>query len=166
MPIINGSGSGGLQYGNYLNNALAQEITFQTDAHNAEFERASVYSNFIPKEGSNTYRGFFGAATPARAGSRHNLDDEQKSKGLLSGNRINRIWDINPRWAARSSRTACGSTASYRHWGTYNTVAGSFKDATSATFFYDAEHANRTCSRCGTRAPRPASRRRSTRRTR
>ena len=31
MPIINGSGSGGLQYGNYLNNALAQEITFQTD---------------------------------------------------------------------------------------------------------------------------------------
>ena len=40
MPIINGSGSGGLQYGNYLNNALAQEITFQTDSHNAEFERA------------------------------------------------------------------------------------------------------------------------------
>src|SRR5688572_26163793 len=35
MPIINGSGSGGLQYGNYLNNALAQEITFQSDAHNA-----------------------------------------------------------------------------------------------------------------------------------
>src|SRR6202140_3466489 len=32
MPIINGSGSGGLQYGNYLNNAVAQEITFQTDA--------------------------------------------------------------------------------------------------------------------------------------
>ena len=51
MPIINGSGTGGLQYGNYLNNALAQEITFQTDSHNAEFERATVYSNFIPKEG-------------------------------------------------------------------------------------------------------------------
>ena len=57
MPIINGSGTGGLQYGNYLNNALAQEITFQTDSHGAEFERASVYSNFIPKEGSNTFRG-------------------------------------------------------------------------------------------------------------
>ena len=33
MPIINGSGTGGLQYGNYLNNAMAQEITFQTDSH-------------------------------------------------------------------------------------------------------------------------------------
>ena len=62
MPIINGGGTGGLQYGNYLNNAMAQEITFQTDSHNAEFERATVYSNFIPKEGSNTFRGsFFGA---------------------------------------------------------------------------------------------------------
>src|SRR5881394_578004 len=59
MPIINGAGNGGLQYGNYLNNSLAQEITFQTDSQSAEFERASVYSNFIPKEGSNTFRGFF-----------------------------------------------------------------------------------------------------------
>ena len=40
MPIINGSGNGGLQYGNYLNNAMAQEITFQTDSQGAEFERA------------------------------------------------------------------------------------------------------------------------------
>ena len=61
MPIINGGGTGGLMYGNYLNNGLAQEITFQTDSHNAEFERATVYSNFIPKEGSNQFRGsFFG----------------------------------------------------------------------------------------------------------
>jgi hypothetical protein len=59
MPIINGSGSGGLQYGNYLNNSLAQEITFQTGGNGAEFERASVISNFIPKEGSNVFHGSF-----------------------------------------------------------------------------------------------------------
>jgi hypothetical protein len=96
MPIINGSGSGGLQYGNYLNNALAQEITFQTDSHNAEFERASVYSNFIPKEGSNTIRGSFSARYAGEGWQSGNLDDEQRSKGLLSGSRINRIWDLNP----------------------------------------------------------------------
>ena len=59
MPIINGSGAGGLQYGNYLNNSLAQEITFQTGGNSAEFERASVYSNFILKDGSNLFRGSF-----------------------------------------------------------------------------------------------------------
>jgi len=137
MPIINGSGSGGLQYGNYLNNALAQEITFQTDSHNAEFERASVYSNFIPKEGSNTYRGFFGARYAGEGWQSANLDDEQKSKGLLSGNRINRIWDINPAVGGPILKDRIWIYGSYRHWGTYNTVAGSFKDADFSSFFYE-----------------------------
>ena len=137
MPIINGSGSGGLQYGNYLNNALAQEITFQTDSHNAEFERASVYSNFIPKEGSNTYRGFFGARYAGEGWQSANLDDEQKSKGLLSGNRINRIWDINPALGGPILKDRVWIYGSYRHWGTYNTVAGSFKDADFSSFFYE-----------------------------
>ena len=96
MPIINGSGTGGLQYGNYLNNALAQEITFQTDSHNAEFERATVYSNFIPKEGSNTYRGSFASRYAGEGWQSNNLDDDLKSRGLTTGNRINRIWDVNP----------------------------------------------------------------------
>jgi hypothetical protein len=81
MPIINGSGSGGLQYGNYLNNALAQEITFQTDSHNAEFERASVYSNFIPKEGSNSLPRLLRRRYAGEGWQSANLDDEQKSKG-------------------------------------------------------------------------------------
>src|SRR6187399_176666 len=136
MPIINGSGSGGLQYGNYLNNALAQEITFQTDSHNAEFERASVYSNFIPKEGSNTYRGSFAARYAGEGWQSANLDDEQRSKGLLSGSRINRIWDINPALGGPLVKDRVWIYGSYRHWGTYNTVAGSFKDKDFSEVFY------------------------------
>ena len=136
MPIINGSGSGGLQYGNYLNNALAQEITFQTDSHNAEFERASVYSNFIPKEGSNTYRGSFAARYAGEGWQSANLDDEQKSKGLLSGSRINRIWDLNPALGGPLLKDRVWIYGSYRHWGTYNSVAGSFRDKDFSEFFY------------------------------
>jgi hypothetical protein len=136
MPIINGSGTGGLQYGNYLNNALAQEITFQTDSHNAEFERASVYSNFIPKEGSNTYRGSFSARYAGEGWQSANLDDEQKSKGLLTGNKINRIWDLNPALGGPLVKDRVWIYGSYRHWGTYNTVAGSFKDQDFSEVFY------------------------------
>jgi hypothetical protein len=136
MPIINGSGSGGLQYGNYLNNALAQEITFQTDSHNAEFERASVYSNFIPKEGSNTIRGSFSARYAGEGWQSGNLDDEQRSKGLLSGSRINRIWDLNPALGGPLVKDRVWIYGSYRHWGTYNTVAGSFKDKDFSEVFY------------------------------
>jgi hypothetical protein len=137
MPIVNGNGTGGLQYGNYLNNALAQEITFQTDSHNGEYERASVYSNFIPKDGSNTVRGSFGTRYAGEGWQSANLDEAQKARGLLSGNRINRIWDVNPALGGPIVKDRLWVYGGYRHWGTYNTVAGSFKDKTFDEFFYE-----------------------------
>src|SRR5215510_10587069 len=136
MPIINGSGTGGLQYGNYLNNAIAQEITFQTDSHNAEFERATVYSNFIPKEGSNTYRGSFATRYAGEGWQSNNLDDDLKSRGLTTGNRINRIWDVNPALGGPIVKDRLWVYGSYRHWGTYNTVAQSFRDQDFTELFY------------------------------
>lgn len=136
MPIINGSGQGGLQYGNYLNNAMAQEITFQTDGHNAEFERASVYSNFIPKEGSNQFRFFFVTRYTNESLESTNLDQNQFNQGLKSGSRINKIWDLNPNAGGPIIKDRLWMFAGYRHWGTYNTVAGSFKDADFTELFY------------------------------
>ena len=136
MPIINGSGTGGLQYGNYLNNAMAQEITFQTDSHNAEFERATVYSNFIPKDGSNTVRGSFSARYAGAGWQSNNLDDNLRSKGLTSGNRIDRVWDVNPAIGGPLVRDRVWLYGSYRHWGTYNSVAQSYKDKDFSELFY------------------------------
>src|SRR5262249_49517725 len=136
MPIINGSGAGGLQYGNYLNNAMAQEITFQTDGHNAEFERASVYSNFIPKEGSNTFHFYFVTRYTSEALESNNLDQHQIDQGLKSGSRIDKIWDVNPNAGGPIIKNRLWLFAGYRHWGTYNTVAGSFKDADFTERFY------------------------------
>ena len=96
MPIINGSGQGGLQYGNYLNNSLAQEITFQTAGNSAEFERASVYSNFIPKDGSNVFHGSFQGRYTNQNLESSNLDASDQARGLLSGSRVDKIWDVDP----------------------------------------------------------------------
>jgi hypothetical protein len=137
MPIINGGGTGGLMYGNYLNNGLAQEITFQTDSHNAEFERASVYSNFIPKEGTNTFRGTFLGRYAGEGWQSANLDENQIAQGLRSGNRINRIWDINPNAGGPLVRDRVWIYGGFRHWGTYNTVAGSFRDRDFSALFYE-----------------------------
>jgi len=136
MPIINGGGTGGLMYGNYLNNGLAQEITFQTDSHNAEFERATVYSNFIPKEGSNQFRGSFFSRWAGESWQADNLSDEQIARGLRSGNRIERIWDLNPNAGGPIIRDRLWIYGGYRHWGTYNTVAGSFRDQDFSSIFY------------------------------
>ena len=136
MPIINGGGTGGLMYGNYLNNGLAQEITFQTDSHNAEFERATVYSNFIPKEGSNQFRGSVFGRWAGESWQSDNLSEEQMAQGLSTGNRIDRIWDINPNVGGPIVRDRLWVYGGFRHWGTYNTVAGSFKDEDFSDIFY------------------------------
>ena len=136
MPIINGNGTGGLQYGNYLNNAVAQEITFQTDSQGAEFERASVYSNFIPKEGSNIFHGLFAGRFTNEKLEANNLDAEQMARGLLSGSRVDKIWDANPAAGGPIFKDRMWIYSSYRHWGTYNTVAGSFKDADFSEILY------------------------------
>src|SRR4030095_10881450 len=136
MPIINGSGTGGLQYGNYLNNAIAQEITFQTDSHNAEFERATVYSNFIPKEVSNTHRGSFSSRYAGEGWQSDNLDDDLKSSGLTTGNRINRIWDVNPQLGRPILKARLWVHCPYSPWGSYNTVAQSFRDLDFSELFY------------------------------
>jgi hypothetical protein len=136
MPIINGSGQGGLQYGNYLNNSLAQEITFQTGGNSAEFERASVMSNFIPKEGSNVFRGSFDTRFTNQSLEWNNLDATQISQGLKSANLVNKIWDLNPVAGGPIFKDRMWIFGGYRHWGTYNNVAGSFKDASFTEKFY------------------------------
>ena len=136
MPIINGSGQGGLQYGNYLNNSLAQEITFQTGGNSAEFERASVISNFIPKEGSNVFRGSFQGRFTNHNLESNNLDSTQIAQGLKSANLVNKIWDINPVGGGPLIKDRMWIFGGYRHWGTYNNVAGSFKDASFSELIY------------------------------
>jgi hypothetical protein len=136
MPIINGSGQGGLQYGNYLNNSLAQEITFQTGGNNAEFERASVMSNFIPKEGSNVFRGSFQTRFTNESLEWNNLDATQQAQGLKSPNLVNKIWDLNPVGGGPLLKDRVWIFGGYRHWGTYNNVAGSFKDASFTEKIY------------------------------
>jgi hypothetical protein len=147
MPIINGSGQGGLQYGNYLNNSLAQEITFQTGGNSAEFERASVMSNFIPKEGSNVFRGSFDSRFTNQSLEWNNLDATQISQGLKSANLVNKIWDLNPVGGGPIFKDRMWIFGGYRHWGTYNNVAGSFKDASFTEKIYSCnQDANGNCT--------------------
>jgi hypothetical protein len=136
MPIINGSGAGGLQYGNYLNNSLAQEITFQTGGNGAEFERASVISNFIPKEGSNAFRGSFQGRFTNHNLVSNNLDATQIAQGLKSAATVNKIWDLNPVGGGPILKDRMWIFGGFRHWGTYNNVPGSFKDASFSEKFY------------------------------
>ena len=137
MSIINGSGEGGLQYGNYLNNSLAQEITFQTGGNSAEFERASVDVELHPEGRVELVpRIVSDAGSPTSRSRANNLDATQISQGLKSANLVNKIWDINPVGGGPIIKDRMWIYGGYRHWGTYNNVAGSFKDASFTEKIY------------------------------
>jgi hypothetical protein len=150
MPIINGSGAGGLQYGNYLNNSLAQEITFQTAGNNAEFERASVYSNFILKDGSNRFNGSFEGRFSNQSLEGNNLDANQIAQGLHSANLVNKVWDINPVVGLPIVKDRVWLFGGFRHWGTYNNVAGSFKDSSFTETIYNCGQTAYGVGNCST----------------
>src|SRR4029077_8888959 len=57
MPVRNGVGSGGGNYGQFLNNGMMQEISFETAGMSAEQENSGVRSNVIPREGGNELKG-------------------------------------------------------------------------------------------------------------
>jgi hypothetical protein len=145
--------------GNLPEQCAGAGITFQTDSHNAEFEARQRLLELHP-EGRLEHlprllrHGGIGEAASA------NLDDEQKSKGLLSGSRINRIWDLNPALG--------GPLVKDRVWiyGSYGTGAPTTRwPARSVTRTSRSASIsrppNRTSSPCGTRPARRGSRRRS-----
>src|SRR5438445_424934 len=62
----------------------------------AENQVSGVFINVIPKDGGNTFKGyFFGNYTTHGLQSR-NLTDEIKQRGLTTTATIDKIWDVNP----------------------------------------------------------------------
>jgi hypothetical protein len=136
MSVMSGNGTGGLNLGNFVNNAMAQEVVVNTGAMSAEFEVAGVASNLIVRDGSDIPLGSFSGRYMTSALQGENLDADLVARGLRSGNRIQKIWDANPAAGVPLVKRRAWLFSSFRHWGTYNYVAGLFADLDPSALFY------------------------------
>ena len=136
MSVMSGNGTGGVNFGNYLNNAMAQELVVNSDSVSAEFELSGVTSNFITRSGSNTAHGSFTGRYANTAFQNRNLSDDLIARGLTSGNRIKKIWDANPSVGGPLIKDRVWLFSSVRHWGTYNYIAGLYEDLDPTALFY------------------------------
>ena len=136
MSVMSGNGTGGVNFGNYLNNAMAQELVVNSDSVSAEFELSGVTSNFITRSGSNTSHGSFAGRYANTAFQNRNLSDDLIARGLTSGNRIKKIWDANPSIGGPLVKDRAWLFSSVRHWGTYNYIAGLYDDLDPTALFY------------------------------
>jgi hypothetical protein len=92
--IVNSSmGDGNIQA--YNDDALAQQVVFQTSALPAEVAAGGVRVNMIPKDGGNTFKGggFFGGTAPSWQAN--NLTDDLRAKGFKYRNFVQHVQDFN-----------------------------------------------------------------------
>jgi hypothetical protein len=90
--IVNGLQSDGAVQ-SYFNDAMNQEVSYQTSGINAETSSGGVRLNMIPREGGNTFSGAVGASYRPGAWQGSNLTDRHEAFGLQSGNATDRIID-------------------------------------------------------------------------
>jgi hypothetical protein len=93
MTVNSSMGDGNIQA--YNDDALAQQVVFQTSALPAEVAAGGVRVNMIPKDGGNTFKGggFFGGT--ASGWQANNLTDDLRARGFRFRNFVDHVQDFN-----------------------------------------------------------------------
>src|SRR5262245_13725318 len=118
------------------NDALVDQISFETGAISAEMGTGGVKVNMIPKEGGNTFRGSFflnGANTSFQS---DNLTSDLTRQGLTAVNRVKRVWDLNGALGGPIRRDKVWFYFASRYWGLDKYPADSFFDSDPRYFAY------------------------------
>ena len=111
--MVNGLQSDGAVQ-SYFNDAMSQEVSYQTSGIGADTSAGGVRLNMIPREGGNKFSGSFFTSWRDGAWQSDNFSQDLKDRGLPNASLIDRIYDFNFSRAARSRRTSCGSSRTLR----------------------------------------------------
>ena len=79
----------------YFNDAMSQEVSYQSSGIGAETSSGGVRLNMIPREGGNRFSGDFKAAYRPGDWQAENTSDRLRSMGVLQGQAVDRIIDFN-----------------------------------------------------------------------
>jgi hypothetical protein len=91
--IVNGLQSDG-RVQSYFNDAMNQEVSYQTSGITADTSAGGVRLNMIPREGGNRFAGSFATAYRPGDWQGSNLTDRHVAAGLTAGNATDRIIDF------------------------------------------------------------------------
>jgi hypothetical protein len=121
---LNGiEGDGSVQ--SYFNEAMFEEISYQTSAINAEVSAGGVRANMIPRDGGNQYKGtmFFSGANK---GLQSDNSVDARAAGLTAPDSLNKVWDFNVSEGGPIRKDKLWFFTAYRDWGVYQYIANSF----------------------------------------
>ena len=126
MAYNNGQGRGGSFTAIATNDATVAEVSLETSGLSAESEVSGIRSNVIPKDGGNSFKGYFFGTFTNDSMQSDNLSDELKQRGLATVDRVKRIYDIDPALGGPIKKDTLWFFGSVRVWKTEQTIAGMF----------------------------------------
>ncbi|MBS1816766.1 MAG: TonB-dependent receptor [Acidobacteria bacterium] len=126
--IVNGLQSDGAVQ-SYFNDAMNQEVSYQTSGIGAETSSGGVRLNMIPREGGNRFNGDFKTAYRPHQWQGSNLTDRLVAQNLKTGNGIDRIIDATVAQGGPIKKDKVWFFVSARYFSVNNFIADTqFKD--------------------------------------
>lgn len=125
--MVNGlQGDGAIQ--SYFNDAMSQEVSYQTSGIGADTSAGGVRLNMIPRDGGNRFSGSFYSVWKDGAWQGDNFTQRLKDRGLASPSAIDRIYDFNVAQGGPIMRDKVWFFASARAWSVDAPIAGTLND--------------------------------------
>src|SRR5688572_2608110 len=125
--MVNGlQGDGAIQ--SYFNDAMNQEVSYQTAGIGAETSSGGVRMNMIPREGGNRWSGDFKYSSRPGAWQSSNLTDRHEARGLSAGNAIDRIVDYTVALGGPIKKDKLWIFGTSRYFSVNNFIANTFFD--------------------------------------
>ena len=120
--INNGGGTSGL----YFNDAMIDEISFQTSAMPAEVGSGGIRINMIPKDGGNAFHGGLFVSGSEHRLQASNLSDNLTKRGMLAVNGLDSIYDVNFSMGGPIDTDRLWFFGTVRRWSANNLIANTF----------------------------------------
>jgi hypothetical protein len=132
--MVNGLQSDGAVQ-SYFNDAMNQEVSYQTSGIGADTSAGGVRLNMVPKEGGNKFSGSFFSSWRDGKWQADNFTQDLKDRGLPNASAIERIYDVNFSQGGPVLRDKLWFFATLRQWSVDAPIAGTFvSDGTSSGF--------------------------------
>ena len=118
----------------YFNDAMSQEISYETTGAGADVSAGGVRINMIPREGGNRYSGAFFSAWSDGGWQANNLTPRLKAQGLSAVGKIDKIYDVNISVGGPVRHDKLWFFTSARKWGVDSPVADVFHTPAGSSF--------------------------------
>jgi hypothetical protein len=131
--MVNGlDGDGAVQQ--YFNQAMMEEMSYQTSGAGADVSPGGVRMNIVPKDGGNRFSGAFFSSWSDKAWQSDNLTQDIIDRGLRARGGIDRIYDFNLAVGGPIKRDKLWFFASGRMWSVDAPVADTFYAPSGSTY--------------------------------